>query len=130
MKFYFGPQYALFFAGEFRWKQVYYHDVDNFGSITTSAELKNYTYQLENIIFGGALWFGGRIRISQNHRWRLEPSIGLGIKSRTVVWHGVPEGYEYQTGGDKHDDVFSTSPRYSTPGTIYVPASVRIFYVL
>jgi len=130
MKFYFGPQYALFFAGEFRWKQVYYHDVDNFGSITTSAELKNYTYQLENIIFGGALWFGGRIRISQNHRWRLEPSIGLGIKSRTVVWHGVPEGYQYSNGGLEHDDTFSISPRYSTPGTIYMPASVRIFYVL
>jgi hypothetical protein len=130
MKFYFGPRQSLFAAAEFRWKQVYYHDVENFESLTTSAELKNYTYQLENIIFGGAVWFGARIRISQNHRWRLEPSIGLGIKSRTVVWHGVPEGYQYQTGGDKHDDVFSTSPRYSTPGTIYLPASVRVVYVL
>lgn len=130
MKFYFGPQNALFFASEFRWKQVYYHDVDNFGSTTTSAELKNYTYRLENIVFGGAFWFGGRIRISQNHRWRLEPSIGLGIKSRTVVLHGVPEGYQYRIGELDHDDPFPTSPRYSSPVTFYAPASVRIVYVL
>jgi hypothetical protein len=130
MKFYFGPRQSLFAAAEFRWKQVYYHDVENFASLTTSAELKNYTYTLENIIFGGAVWFGGRIKISQNHRWRLEPSIGLGIKSRTVVWHGVPKGYQYQTGGLEYNDPISISPRYSTPGTIYFPASVRLVYVL
>jgi hypothetical protein len=42
----------------------------------------------------------------------------------------VPEGYQYSNGGLEHDDTFSISPRYSTPGTIYMPASVRIFYVL
>ena len=131
MKFYFGPRQSLFAAAEFRWKQVYYHDVDNFENTSSSAELKNYTYTLENIIFGGAVWFGGRIRISQNHRWRLEPSIGLGIKSRTVVLHGVPQGYQYQhSGGLDFIDPFPTSPRTSSPGTIYAPASVRLVYVL
>jgi hypothetical protein len=104
--------------------------VENFENSATPAELKSYTYQLENIIFGGALWFGGRIRISQNHRWRLEPSIGLGIKNRAVVWHGVPEGYRYEGSGHEFIDPFPTSPRYSTPGTFYLPASVRLFYVL
>lgn len=130
MKFYFGPRQSLFAAAEFRWKQVYYHDVENFENPATAAELKNYTYTLENIIFGGALWFGARIRLSENHRWRLEPSIGLGVKGRTVVWHGVPEGYQYQTGGLKSDNTFSISPRYSNPAVIYMPASVRLVYVL
>lgn len=130
MKFYFGPRQSLFAAAEFRWKQVYYHDVENFENPATPAELKSYTYTLENIIFGGAVWFGGRIKISQNHRWRLEPSIGLGIKSRTVVWHGVPQGYEYQRGGLVDNDPLSVSPRNSTPGTLYLPASVRLVYVL
>jgi hypothetical protein len=131
MKFYFGPRQVVFFAAEFRWKQVYYHDVANFENPVTMVDLKNYTYKLENIIFGGAVWFGGRIRISENHRWRLEPSIGLGLKSRTVVWQGVPWGFGYEHAG-VHDNIdpFPTSPRVSTPATFYVPASVRLVYVL
>jgi hypothetical protein len=131
MKFYFGSRQSFFAAAEFRWKQVYYHDVDNFENPTTSEELKSYTYKLEDIIFGGAVWFGGRVRISQNHRWRLEPSIGLGLKGRTVVWHGVPEGYQYQrSGGLDYIDPFPTSPRTASPVTFYFPASLRLVYVL
>jgi hypothetical protein len=130
MKFYFGPRQILFFAGEFRWKQVYYHDVENFENSTTRVELKNYTYKLENIIFGGAVWFGGRIIVSQNHRWRLEPSLGLGFKSRTVVWQGVPQGYTYHTGGLEFLNPFPTSPRASALLIPYLPASIRLFYVL
>ena len=130
LKFFFGPRQVLFFAGEFRWKQVYYHDVANFADQATLGDLKSYTYKLENIIFGGAAWFGGRIRISENHRWRLEPSIGMGFKGRTVEWHGVPEGFGYEHGGYKSDNPFSTSPRDGVPLTLYFPASVRLVYVL
>jgi hypothetical protein len=130
LKFFFGPRQTLFFAGEFRWKQVYYHDVANFENPVTMVDMKNYTYKLENIIFGGAAWFGGRIRISENHRWRLEPSIGMGFKGRTVEWKGVPAGYGYEYGGLKTDNPFSTSPRDAVPLTLYFPASVRLVYVL
>jgi hypothetical protein len=129
LKFYFGPRQCVFFASEFRWKQVYYHDVANFSDNSTMGDLKNYTYKLEDIIFGGAVWFGGRIRISNNHRWRLEPSIGMGFKSRTVVWHGVPQGFGYEH-TDSDIIPFSTSPRVSTPLTFYLPATVRLVYVL
>jgi len=30
---------------------------------------------------GGAVWFGGRIDISRNHRLRLERSMGLGLRT-------------------------------------------------
>ncbi|HEV3324926.1 MAG TPA: hypothetical protein VG052_04955 [Puia sp.] len=130
MKFYFGPRQSVFFAAEFRWKQVYYHDVANFENPDTRVDLKNYTYKLENIIFGGAVWFGGRIRISDNHRWRLEPSIGMGLKARTVVWQGVPQGFGYEHTGAIDLNPFSTSPRVSTPVTFYLPASLRLVYVL
>jgi hypothetical protein len=130
LKFYFGPRQTFFFAGEFRWKQVYYHDVANFLDPGTTVDLKNYTYKLENIVFGGAAWFGARIRISENDRWRLEPSIGLGFKGRTVVWHGVPEGFGYEHGGISSENPFSTSPRNSESLTLYLPASVRLVYVL
>jgi hypothetical protein len=130
LKFYFGPRQILFFAGEFRWKQVYYHDVANFENPVTMGDMKNYTYKLENIIFGGAAWFGGRIRISENHRWRLEPSIGMGFKGRTVEWQGVPKGYGYEHQSSISDNPFSTSPRDAVPLTLYFPASVRLVYVL
>jgi hypothetical protein len=130
LKFFFGPRQVLFFAGEFRWKQVYYHDVANFENPVTMADMKNYTYKLENIIFGGAAWFGARIRISENHRWRLEPSMGMGFKGRTVEWQGVPKGFGYEHGGIKSDNPFSTSPRDAVPLTLYFPASVRVVYVL
>jgi hypothetical protein len=129
LKFYFGPRQVLFFAAEFRWKQVYYHDVANFLNPVTSVDLKNYTYKLQNTVVGGAAWFGGRIRISENHRWRLEPSIGLGFKNRIVAWHGVPEGFRYEQ-GTLSTNPFSTSPRNSVPLDIYFPASVRLVYVL
>jgi hypothetical protein len=70
VKYYLGPRQSLFFAGEFRFKQVYYHDVQNFYNGGSNTTLTNYTYTLENVIFGGAAWFGGRIRLSADHRWR------------------------------------------------------------
>jgi hypothetical protein len=130
VKFFFGPRQVLFFAGEFRWKQVYYHDVANFENPVTMVDMKNYTYKLENIVFGGAAWFGGRIRISENHRWRVEPSIGMGFKGRTVEWHGVPKGFGYERSGYFSDNPFSISPRDGVPLTLYFPASVRLVYVL
>lgn len=129
LKFYLGPRQSLFLASEFRWRQVYYHDVANFSDPVTMGDMKNYTYTLEDIIFGGAVWFGGRVRITNNHRLRLEPSIGLGFKSRTVVWHGVPAGYGYEH-ADGDINPFSTSPRVSTPLTFYLPATLRLVYVL
>lgn len=143
MKFYFGPRRAFFTAAEFRWKQVYYHDVGNFvettypgvGALVTQPyvqrRISNYTYQLENVVFGGAVWFGGRVRISGNHRWRLEPSIGVGFKGRTVSRYGVPAGYVPETGGlENSASPWPWSPKNSSPFLIYLPASLRIVYVL
>lgn len=129
LKVYFGPRQSLFAAGEFRWKQVWYHDVANFTDGVTATPINNYTYTLEDIVFGGAAWFGGRIRLSNDHRLRLELSIGLGFKGRTVVWHDVPRGWRYQ-GEPNKIDVFSTSPRDSEPLLPYLPAAVRLVYVL
>jgi hypothetical protein len=135
LKFYFGPRQSLFAAGEFRWKQVWYHDVANFyspapaGIPAPGTNINNYTYTLENTVFGGAAWFGGRIRLSNDHRLRLELSIGLGIKGRTVAWQGVPKGWQYQ-GGPSKIDIFSTSPRDNSPALPYIPAAVRLVYVL
>lgn len=129
VKYYFGARQSLFFAGEFRWKQVYYHDVADFIDTATNLTVPQRSYTLENIIFGGALWFGGRIRLSNDHRWRLEPSIGLGLKGRTVVRQNVPSTFHYiKYGGGS--DVFGTSPEDGAPVLIYLPASVRLVYVL
>jgi hypothetical protein len=84
---------------------------------------------VENIIFGGAGWFGGQIRISNNHRWRLEPSIGLGFKGRTVVRYGVPSGYTYEKPVD-HLEIIPNTVRTPAQFTPYLPATVRLFYVL
>lgn len=130
VKYYLGPRQSLFFAGEFRWKQVYYHDVRDFYNSALNTSLDSYTYKLENVIFGGAAWFGGRIRVSANHRWRLEPSIGLGFKSRTVYWHGVPPGYQYKEHGLFSSNAWIFSPRAEEVGLVYFPASVRVIYVL
>jgi hypothetical protein len=129
-KFYFGPRQSLFAAAEFRWKQVYYHDVDDFENPTTGMVLRQYTYRLEDIVMGGALWFGARIRISDNHRWRLEPSIGLGVKGRTVERFGAPAGYVPKEGGLDNLNPLSWSPRDSNPALIYFPATLRVVYVL
>lgn len=64
VKYYFGLRQSLFFAGEFRYKDVFYHDVANFVDNITYMPLDNYTYKVENIIFGGAGWFGGWSRVS------------------------------------------------------------------
>jgi hypothetical protein len=130
VKYYFGYRESLFFSGEFRYKDVYYHDVANFNDNVNMMPVYGYTYKLENIVFGGAAWFGGQIRLSNDHRWRLEPSIGLGTKGRTVIWHGVPAGYTYQKQVGLHEWVDPNSARTSTPADIYLPATVRLVYVL
>jgi hypothetical protein len=128
VKYYLGRRQGLFFAGEFRWKQAYYHDVANFEN-DNGDQLNKYTYRFENIVLGGGFWFGGRIRLSADHRWQLEPSIGLGLKGRTVYRQNVPDGYFYhdKTGG--FDFTISDIPRQSTQVTLELPASVRLFYV-
>lgn len=128
VKYYFGPRRSLFCAGEFRYKNVYFHDVNNFYT-SDSVKVNNFTYKIQDIIFGGAVWFGGQIRISNNHRWRLEPSIGWGIKGRTVVWHDVPAGYTYQK--PVHPaNLFANPVRTPERATLYFPATVRFVYVL
>jgi hypothetical protein len=130
VKYYFGYRQCLFFAGEFRYKDVFYHDVANFNDNVNMMPVYGYTYKLENIVFGGAAWFGGQIRLSNDHRWRLEPSIGLGIKGRTVVWHGVPAGFTYQKQVGIYEWIDPNPARTSTPADIYLPATVRLVYVL
>ena len=120
---------SLFCAGEFRYKNVYFHDVNNFNDNVIDMAYYNYTYKIQDIVFGGAVWFGGQIRISNNHRWRLEPSIGLGIKGRTVVWHDVPDGWTYQKPVNR-SALFPNPVRTPESATIYLPATVRVFYVL
>jgi hypothetical protein len=128
VKYYFGPRRSLFCAGEFRYKNVYFHDVNNFYTNDT-VKVNNFTYKIQDIIFGGAVWFGGQIRISNNHRWRLEPSIGWGIKGRTVVWHDVPAGYTYQKSVHPFQ-LFPNPVRTPERATVYFPATVRVVYVL
>ncbi len=130
MKFYFGYRESLFFAGEFRFKDVFFHDVDNFYNASDILVAKSFTYKIEDIVFGGAGWFGGRINISRNHRLRLEPSIGLGFKGRTVVWHDVPHGYGCQRAPPFHIDLFPNPVRTPERFTIYIPATVRLVYAL
>ncbi|HTR30889.1 MAG TPA: hypothetical protein VMH27_16580 [Puia sp.] len=128
LKYYFGPRQSLFFAGEFRYKDVYYHGVDEFFDNINDTFVRDYTAKVEDIILGGGVWFGGQIRISSNHRWRLEPNIGLGLKGRTVVWHGLPRGYTRVNESDIR--------LYPDPGQtpkapmVYFPATVRFVYVL
>lgn len=129
VKYYFGYRESLFFAGEFRYKDVYYHDVDNFYYNDTVA-VNNYTYKIETIVFGGAAWFGGRINITHSHRLRLEPSIGLGFKGRTEVWHDVPSGYTRQEQFDLNSEIFPNPVRTPARLTVYFPATVRLVYAL
>lgn len=127
IKYYFGPRRSVFFAGEFRYKNVYFHDVNTF-YYNDTVVVHNFTYKIQDIVFGGALWFGGQIRISRDHRWRLEPSIGMGVKGRTVVWHDVPAGYTYPV--PNKADPFSNPVRTPEQAIPYFPATVRIIYVL
>jgi hypothetical protein len=129
VKYYFGPRQSLFFAGEFRYKDVFFHDVANFNDNFNNIPVYHYTYKVEDVIFGGAAWLGGLIRLSNNHRWRLEPSIGLGFKGRTVVWHNVPSGYTYQKPVD-HLELIPNPVRTPERLTVYLPATVRLVYVL
>ena len=129
LKYYFGARQSLFVAGEVRWKQVNYDDVANFYNRSDTVRVNNYAYRLVNIVSGAAVWFGGRVRLSDDHRWRIEPSVGLGFKGRTIRWHGVPEGYQYQTQLDKLNP-FTTSPRENSGLTVYFPATLRFVYVL
>jgi hypothetical protein len=128
VKYYLGRRQGLFFAGEFRWKQAWYHDVANFED-NNGDQLNKYTYRLENIIFGGGFWFGGRIRLSADHRWQLEPSIGMGLKGRTVYRQNVPDGYTYHDKTNGFDFAISDIPRQPSRVTFELPASVRLFYV-
>jgi hypothetical protein len=130
MKYYFGLRQSLFFSGEFRWKQVYFHDVADFIDENTYLAVPGDRYTLENIVFGGAISFGGRIRISKDHRWRLEPSFGLGFKGRTVVRQDVPDYYRYAKNPNFLVSAFSEPERNSARVTIYLPATVRFVYVL
>ena len=129
LKYYFGYRQTFFVAGEFRYKDVHYHDVADFNGYANFPSVNHYTYSLENVIFGGAGWFGARINISDNHRWRLEPSLGFGLKGRTVVWHGVPAGYQYK-GEDWQHEILSDPSRTPARLTPYVPASLRLVYAL
>lgn len=130
IKYYFGYRQTLFFAGEFRYKDVYFHDVHDFFDQVSTYTIRNYTYKIEDIVFGGSVWFGGRINISRSHRLRLEPNIGLGFKSRTIVWHGVPDGYSYPRQPGLHIDLFPNPVRTPAPMAVYFPATVRLVYAL
>jgi hypothetical protein len=42
----------------------------------------------------------------------------------------VPQGFGYEHTGAIDLNPFSTSPRVSTPATLYLPATLRLVYVL
>jgi hypothetical protein len=134
VKYYLGARRILFLAAEMRWKEVYYRDVYNFLTSTVQPELIHYSYTLKNTVVGGAVWCGARLKLSKDDRWRLEPSVGLGVKNRVATMQGVPAGYRYGTappsleGGNNGD--INTSPRVSVYAVPYLPASVRLIYVL
>ncbi|HXD77436.1 MAG TPA: hypothetical protein VN616_06490 [Puia sp.] len=130
LKYYFGARQSLFFAAEARWKQVWFHDVQDFNDQNTGLADPGYHYTLKDIIGGGAIWFGGMVRLSDDHRWRIEFNAGLGIKSRTVERQGVPEGWTYTHDGDFFSSAFSWTARHSAPFTFYFPAAIRLVRVL
>ena len=134
VKHYLDARRIFFVGAEVRWKEVYYHDVYEIYTPAPGPQPAHYGYTLKNTVVGGAVWCGFRLKLSGNDRWRLEPSVGLGLKSRSATAHGVPAAPLYggsaSSFGLENNGMVSVSPRESVQGAPYLPASVRLIYVL
>lgn len=128
LKYYFGKERNFFWAVEGRFKKVVYSDKYTFYNRSSGAMLNNYPYTLKNSMPGGAIWAGLSQKLKRNPHFRLEASSGLGFKYRSTTQEGLPPGFGYYGKVEDNGFPFTTTPRGSGL-TMYMPASIRIFYV-
>jgi hypothetical protein len=129
LKYYFGKRREFFGAVEGRFKKAVYTDQFNFYNPASGATLYNYSYTLKNAMPGGAFWIGGSQRWGRKSHFRIEESAGLGFKYRLMTKEGFPAGFRYYGKVEDSGFPFTTTPRGSG-WTMYLPASIRVFYVL
>jgi len=129
LKYYFGKKRDFFWAVEGRFKKAVYTDTYNFYNPASGVTLNNYSYTLKNSMPGGAFWIGASQRWGRKSHFRIEESVGLGFKYRSTTKDGIPAGFGYYGKVEDSGFPFTTTPRGSGL-TMYVPASIRVFYVL
>jgi hypothetical protein len=120
-----GPFVAL----EFRLKEYYFSDSLGFINTTTHDTLTKYPYHATATCLGGAVLFGSCNNLSANGRWKLEYTIGIGVKHKIVNFNHVPQGYEALI--LPAAELGAYVPRiYESRNTVYIPIAFRLRYLL
>lgn len=116
---------GLFIAGEIRYSFFTYHASNNFINIAVHDTILNLSNTSNHYVFGAGLQVGYRWPLTNDSKFMLELTGGLGIKNKIIRWHGIPAGYKYIHASIDPNiwDFIETSGI-----SVYLPGSLRLIY--
>lgn len=117
-------RYESFMAVEFRFKKYNLSGTANFINQALQDTLFNHPYQAKANVLGGAILFGAAYGLGDGGRCKIEVTLGIGHKQRTVRFKDIPENYKVS---DLNPRMFSLN-LYESLGSPYLPFAIRLRY--
>jgi hypothetical protein len=118
----------LFLGAEFRVKPFTFSASRTFVKEMPADTLHNFVYKANAVCVGGAILMGEIFDLSADGKWKLEATIGIGARIKTVHYKNIPTGYKPLT----QKGYFGLAvPVIDEPvGLPYVPCAIRLRYCI
>jgi hypothetical protein len=116
-----------FIGLEFRTKPYDFSGTNHFINSAAADTLMNYRYKARATILGGAVVLGATRNIRTNGRFKIEITIGVGVKQKLVRFKNVPQDYQPLIIRSV-DWGFPTM--YESVTAPYIPIAIRLRYVI
>ena len=126
IKYFYNNKHGFFVGAEFRIKKYSFYDQSSFENLQAGDSLLNFNYKPTHTLFGGAAFWGKRMKLTANGKFEMEGNIGIGAKYRKIDRKNVPAGYT-QIKYRAPDTRPNTDEEAAYP---YFPAIVRFIYHL
>lgn len=125
LKYFLNRKSNFFVAIEGRYKSYTFNDTTDFYKPNTTDTALNTPYHEHHYFWGVGLQIGKRWKLSNNGRWQLEATIGLGFKYKYIDWKGIGNDYRRL----RHSvDLNAWDLMEERGASGYIPGSLRIIY--
>lgn len=118
----------LFLGAEFRVKPFNFSATRTFIKDVPADTLHSFFYRAGAVSVGGAILLGETFELSANGKWKLEATIGIGAKMKTVQYKNVPAGYKPLLTYSKY--AFTAPAIDEAVGMPYFPCAIRLKYFI
>jgi hypothetical protein len=125
MKYFLNRKHNFFVAVEGRYKSYTFNDTTNFYNPHTDDTVMNRPYHEHHYFWGVGFQIGKRWKLSNNGRWQLEATFGIGFKYKYIDWRGISNDYEKL---NRSVDLNARDIMDHRGATAYLPGSLRIIY--